>query len=563
MRALVRTPVLLAVLALAACNREARIAVQVLRPGSTNPMKDVSHLRFRALDADGKTLSEKVSAVGNSKDTLTSIPAGVPVRLQVTGFNGAPPGGSIVSNGVSGQFTVPEDLASNPDPLAINVFLRPVESFSPVVTADEPAKATRLNVARAGHTATQIGDGRVLITGGFTGASQTQTNWTYHATAELLDLNTGLVELPDHLTMAKDGVNGGATTPRAFHSATYLPATDQVLVVGGEYADKPASSAPAMKTQQVTLLFDPTGSGGSGIFMVSTSRQPRSRHTATLERKGMAIIFGGIFWSGSPSKPWFVESAEWYDSTDSSAHSLSTTTGTRFIARSGHAAVSANSGQFVMLLAGAAVQNATDKAPALTPNAAQFFSYDGTQVNSLNNTLQFPGAPLDLTRLRQYSAAAEVGFYSGGKGKAALAGGFSDFSSSNPFNLFPATPSSKIDVITVQGPPTGPQVEQGGDELPLAVGQSCAVTLKDGRALVIGGRGGSPVASVSSTAVLSDGGAAVRATKGADMADRRVFHSCTLLNDGSVLVIGGVDMDAGSRFSTLDTMEIFMPTPAE
>jgi len=85
--------------------------------------------------------------------------------------------------------------------------------------------------------------------------------------------------------------------------------------------------------------------------------------------------------------------------------------------------------------------------------------------------------------------------------------------------------------------------------------------------LVIGGRGGkTTVESMASTAYFIDDGSsdptlAFSFEKGDDMADPRFFHTCTLLNDGSVLVTGGIQ-EKGAAFATLQTLEIFVPRPA-
>jgi hypothetical protein len=100
----------------------------------------------------------------------------------------------------------------------------------------------------------------------------------------------------------------------------------------------------------------------------------------------------------------------------------------------------------------------------------------------------------------------------------------------------------------------------------VARGHSCAVTLNDGRMLVVGGRGGkTTIGSLASTAFFIDDGntdpvAAFSFEKGDDMADPRFFHTCTLLKDGSVLVTGGIQ-EQGTAFTTLQTMEIFVPRP--
>src|ERR1700690_4132654 len=78
-----------------------------------------------------------------------------------------------------------------------------------------------MNLARSAHTATLLGNGKVLITGGFDGALGD------HASAELYD--------PDAGTFTP---TGKMLLSRAWHTATLL-GDGKVLIVGGEIQDAP------------------------------------------------------------------------------------------------------------------------------------------------------------------------------------------------------------------------------------------------------------------------------------------------------------------------------------
>jgi hypothetical protein len=112
--------------------------------------------------------------------------------------------------------------------------------------------------ARAGATATPIGNGKILVTGGLNGSNVPQ------ASGELYDPATG------NFTSA-----GTMTGARALHTATLL-ANGKVLIAGG-----------GMATAE---LYDPT----SGMFVATGSMsKSRSNHTATLLSDGRVLMAGG------------------------------------------------------------------------------------------------------------------------------------------------------------------------------------------------------------------------------------------------------------------------------
>jgi VCBS repeat-containing protein len=119
-------------------------------------------------------------------------------------------------------------------------------------------------VAREGHTATVLQDGRVLIAGGS-------------------NLNGVLAsaEIYDPQTRAFTAV-GGMNTGRVGHTATLLR-NGKVLIAGGTSATGPLNSAE---------IFQPTGQGGSfeATGLMTTAR---SGHTATLRTDGIVMITGG------------------------------------------------------------------------------------------------------------------------------------------------------------------------------------------------------------------------------------------------------------------------------
>jgi hypothetical protein len=154
--------------------------------------------------------------------------------------------------------------------------------FQTIPTAElyDPAAGTftptgSLAVARAGHTATVLSDGKVLITGGLTDTNDPASSTS---TAEIYD--------PSTRTFSTTGEMGEA---RAGHTATLLP-NGTVLIAGGGLSS-PIAFAEIYDPS--TGTFAPTGSMETG----------RVWHSATLLQNGKVLVAGGGY---------FLSSAELY-----------------------------------------------------------------------------------------------------------------------------------------------------------------------------------------------------------------------------------------------------------
>jgi hypothetical protein len=92
-----------------------------------------------------------------------------------------------------------------------------------------------------------------------------------------------------------------------------------------------------------------------------------------------------------------------------------------------------------------------------------------------------------------------------------------------------------------------------------ALSQPVAVRLADGRVLITGGREkrSNGITVLRSQAVEIYEAAPGKFTPTGSMADARAGHTATLLNDGRVLVVGGIDASDG--FDNLATAEIYDP----
>ena len=170
---------------------------------------------------------------------------------------------------------------------------------------------TSMSVARAGHTATALPDGSVLVVGGFTTAENRI------AGAEMFD--------PTHerfRTIARPNVM------RQSHSATLLR-NGKVLIAGGyDEESRYLSSAE---------LFDPATGRFTSTGSMTTSR---AGHVAVLLLDGRVLVIGGV------GTGWiFLSSAEIYDPRTGGF----TATGSMSVPRESHPAVRLPDGRVLVV----------------------------------------------------------------------------------------------------------------------------------------------------------------------------------------------------------------------
>ncbi len=155
-----------------------------------------------------------------------------------------------------------------------------------------------MNTSRAAHTATLLGNGKVLVAGGFGGDENSL------ASAEIFDAAKNSFSSANNMSVARAG-----------HSATALP-DGKVLIAGGfngGYLD----SAEIYDAK--TGKFTPTGK----------MTLPRSEHIAVLLNSGKVLLAGGV------GTGWtFLADAEIYDP----ASNTFTKTGNMTAARESHTA---------------------------------------------------------------------------------------------------------------------------------------------------------------------------------------------------------------------------------
>ena len=167
-----------------------------------------------------------------------------------------------------------------------------------------------MGTARVYHTATLLGSGKVLVTGGASGSADLSS-------AELYDPASGAFSS-----------TGSMETARVSHTATLLK--DGTVLIAGGYGSGPSLSSAE--------IFDPAAGAFTPTGNMNTAR---SFHTATLLQDGRVLVTGGEDGSGG-----VVATAEIYDPSSKTF----SPTGSMANIRMGHTATLLASGK--VLIAG-------------------------------------------------------------------------------------------------------------------------------------------------------------------------------------------------------------------
>jgi Galactose oxidase, central domain/WD40-like Beta Propeller Repeat len=196
--------------------------------------------------------------------------------------------------------------------VATDSFLATAELYDP--TTGTFSKTDSMSTPHRGHTATLLGDGRVLVVGN--GGESSPAG----KTADVFDPATG--------TFSR---TGSMNTGRWLHTATLL-ADGRVLILGGR--------SPKDSVRAGAELYDPR----RGTFSPAGSmHEGRQQHAAVLLEDGRVLITGG-YWSDGHN--WRVlSSTELYDPASGNFASI----GSIGTPREGHNAVLLNDGRVLIV----------------------------------------------------------------------------------------------------------------------------------------------------------------------------------------------------------------------
>ncbi len=272
---------------------ETKVDVVVYTPLDTgnDPLDGVAWYR---IGVAGEGVDENLSSVylpaAQPVGELPGIPYGQSVRVVVYGhpaqvLTGQPDVNIVVSSGASSHFSITPNTARR----TVAVYLTPTNTYSQTArapAASGPAMSTTgLESARVGHSVTALDDGRALIAGGGFLTAQSLRWW------EPTDLAPSAFVRPLAVYDPEDGTINGAVASlnqgRAFHAAVRL-GDGAVALLGG--VSEINNNIEALKTVEI---YDPrTRTLGYGIDL----NQPRAYHTATLlpGTQDQVFVVGGI-----------------------------------------------------------------------------------------------------------------------------------------------------------------------------------------------------------------------------------------------------------------------------
>jgi hypothetical protein len=351
-----------------------------------------------------------------------------------------------------------------------------------------------LNTSRYQHSATLLNNGAVLVAGGITCPSS--GSCTYLNSAELYTPNTG--------TFA---ITGGMATARS--APAVLLGSGKVLIAGGFSCDSNGNCTSLRSAE----IYDPASGTFSGAGNMTINRDS---HTMTLLNSGRVLIAGGQNCTSATSCS-ALNSAEIYDPVAGTF----TATGSLNAARFNASVIALNSGQ--VLIAGGF--NGMSY-----PAAAEIYDPVGGAFTIVGN-LNTPRALATATMLES--------------GNVMIAGGTTCGS--------PLCPTASVEVY--EG---GLFTNLSPNNYPLQMHDArvyqTTTPLTSGQILIAGGYN-----SCNSTTCTSDSTSeSVTANSGwffasQPLASPRSGHTATLLTDGSVLLIGGINN--GITLSSTDSFQ--------
>ena len=340
-----------------------------------------------------------------------------------------------------------------------------------------------MSVPRNTHAATRLTNGKVLITGG------TMTGYEVSNTAEVFDPATGTFSLLAPMSSVRYG-----------HTATLLP-NGKVLLTGGGVA--------SIVTTDSAELFDPVSGGFTAVSPMSTSR---GYHVAILLPSGKVLISGGFQPNGTTITD--LKTQELFDATSMTFTPIAPMGD----ARNYHSATLLPNGK-ILLAGGWTGSNSSTSA-----NTAELF-------DPVLKTFA-PVSPMGTGRVLHTATLLS-------SGKVLVAGGY------DSTGLRPTATAELFDPASGTFTPVS--------SINLARYAHTATLLGSGKVLLTGGFYSQPNGGTSftDTAELFDP-VSQTFTSLPPMDLARVYHTATLLSNGKVLITGGYGGFDGAEAELFD-----------
>ncbi|MBI3073785.1 MAG: hypothetical protein HYY84_16880 [Deltaproteobacteria bacterium] len=486
------------------------VALNLYAPSGQSPLTGVTWLNFTFSGPNLASPTTKLVAASGGTAALTGLPTTSDVTVTVEGLPAFDPATGTPA-ALSRGSAVAVDFAK---PSTLNLFIALVDQFALATSATGSAQA--LSAARAGHTATLLKDGRVLIAGGGTflgAASGTPLPSTIIGSVEIFDPRDGSIT---SIATPCSGTGTALCTPRAYHTATLLKDGRVVLVGGLTFA-----TGGALVSTRAIELFSPTTNSFSASSTQLTENGDRAYHTATLRADGTVLIAGGARYSNQTATP--LATADIYTSSPELIAATSTTLAT---ARLLHSATTLKDGR--ILIAG-----------------GQGSSSVLSSTEIFDSTFS-PGPTLATARTAHAALRLDATY-------VVLIGGFAT----------PADPGSITGSIEFYNQDTSALDATKTISLITPRAAHDIALTSGGRILVSGGvtRSGTDqwkVIAAETIEANGSGGFRSRATTAATLQGRS-FHRATALANSFVLLSGGLSVDGAATWVTLSHAELYNP----
>jgi hypothetical protein len=485
---------------------------------TVNPLEKAVVLRFTVFgDGIDSTVSQTSATLDTKGATIPSIPVGSARNIVAEALD---LNSGVVARGETG----PVDFSGKDTKASVTIYLRKVNAFDKATLASAPAGAcSTLISARAGHTATLLENGKVLITGGYQPGAPDST---YLATTEIYDPQTGSVTQGPPLKV-----------PRARHTATHIPGTKLTIIAGGE-------GSPIGKAAGALIVGEIYDEGANAFTDTRAMAEGRTRHTALVplalaNAKPTAVfISGGLDANGKA-----LSSIEFFDATQADK-------GFQLPPPEAGFTISPGRGE----MAGVGIPGGVVMFGGWggLPSAATVFPKDIVGVNSPDGLHFAPFTTSGMTDgPHAFPMVARMT-----DGSVVVAGGFSVQSGGEPDLSKSIGGGVVFDSSLAMATPI-PAITGGGTTASAPRAFGIAAGLLNNEVLIAGGGSGPAAANKDGFLVLRKNGAIQTALVTGPMADARIEAASVVLKDGTVLVTGGYNFVASK--AAINSIEVYQP----